>query len=107
MIFSLTAQLALFILAPIGSVSLILGDWLLNAFLVAKIIETYVPNGPAIVGNVSAVFPVAFNILRSALEPAFLVNYTGLLQEVAPELNLTEVAEQMKEYLVDASGSVQ
>lgn len=107
MIFSLTAQLAMYLLAPVGSVSLILGDWLFNAFLVAKVVENYVPNGPAIVGNVSAIFPVAFNIVRSAMEPAFRVNYTGILQDAVPELNLTDFAEQMKDYLVNATVPVQ
>lgn len=107
MIFSLTAQLAMYLLAPVGSVSLILGDWLFNAFLVAKVVENYVPNGPAIVGNISAIFPVAFNIVRSAMEPAFRVNYTGILQDAIPELNLTDFAEQMKDYLVNATVPVQ
>jgi hypothetical protein len=107
MIFSLTAQLAMYLLAPVGSVSLILGDWLFNAFLVAKVVENYVPNGPAIVGNISAIFPVAFNIVRSAMEPAFRVNYTGILQDAVPELNLTDFAEQMKDYLVNATVPVQ
>ena len=103
MIFSLTAQLAMFLLAPLGSVSLVLGDWLFNAFLAAKVVEHYVPNGPAIVGNISAIFPVAFNIVRSAMEPAFRVNYTGILQETVPDFNLTEWSDQMKEYLVNVT----
>lgn len=103
MIFSIAANLAFYVLAPLGSVSLIVGDWLFNAFLTAKVVETFVPNGPAIVGNVSAIFPVVFNIVRSTMEPAFRVNYTGILQEAAPDVNMTEWAEQMKEYLVNAT----
>ena len=100
MIFSFAASLAFFILAPLGSVSLIIGDWVLNAFIVAKVVETYVPNGPAVVGNVTAMFPVLFNIAKSAMDPFLQVNYTQILQENGPDINVTQITENMKEYFV-------
>ena len=103
MIFSIAASFAFFVLAPLGSVSLVVGDWLFNAFLIGKVIETFVPNGPAIVGNVSAIFPVVFNIVRSTVEPVFRVNYTGMLQDAAPDVNVSEWTEQMKEYVMNAT----
>lgn len=103
MIFSLAANLAFFVLAPLGSVSLIVGDWLVNAFIAAKLVENFVPNGPAIVGNVSTIIPVVYNIACSAMEPIFRVNYTGILQETAPNVNFTEWSDNMKEYLVNAT----
>jgi hypothetical protein len=97
MIFTLAANLAFFLLAPLGSVTLVLGDWMLNAYIAAKIVENFIPNGPAVVGNFSAIFPVLFNVAKSAVEPVFQVNYTQVLDENGP--NITEWLDQMKTYM--------
>ncbi len=103
MIFSLAVNLALFVLAPLGSVTLAVGDWMLNAFIVAKVVETYMPNGPAVIGNVTEMFPVLVNIAKSAVDPLLQVNYTGMLQEAVPAVNFTQWGDQMKEFLVNAT----
>ncbi len=103
MIFTFAANLAFFLLAPLGSVTLVVGDWMLNAFIVAKVVENFVPNGPAVVGNFTAIFPVLYNVAKSAVEPAFRVNYTQILEENGP--NMTEWIGQMKNYVTDTSSA--
>lgn len=99
MIFTLAANLAFFLLAPLGSVSLVLGDWMLNAYIVAKVVENFVPNGPAVVGNFTAIFPVLYNVAKSAVEPVLQVNYTEILQENGP--NMTVWFDHMKTYMTN------
>ncbi len=101
MIFTLAANLAFFLLAPLGSVSLVVGDWVINAFIVAKLVENFVPNGPAIVGNVSTMLPVLMNITRSAVDPFLQVNYTQILQENIPDVNMTQFTLNMKGYFIN------
>ncbi len=103
MIFTFAANLAFFLLAPLGSVTLVVGDWMLNAFIVAKVVENFVPNGPAVVGNFTAIFPVLFNVAKSAVEPAFRVNYTQILEENGP--NVTEWFDQMKNYMANTTSA--
>jgi hypothetical protein len=107
MIFSLAVNLALFVLAPLGSVTLAVGDWMLNAFIVAKLVENYMPNGPAVIGNMTEMFPVLVNIAKSAVDPLLQVNYTGMLQEAVPDVNLTEWSGQVKDYLLNVTVPVQ
>ncbi len=103
MIFTLAANFAFFLLAPLGSVTLVLGDWMLNAYIAAKLVENFVPNGPAVVGNFTAIFPVLYNVAKSAVEPAFRVNYTQILVENGP--NMTDWYDLMKNYMTNTTSA--
>lgn len=89
---------------PIGAASLIVGDWLFNAFLIVKTVEYVVPNGPAIVGNVSQMIPVVANILYSAVVPLLGANYTGIVNQTFGSFQ--EYTANMTEYLLNASGGI-
>ncbi len=91
MIFTLLTNLAFAFLGPLGAAAVVVGDWWFNLYMITKVVETVVPNGPAIVGNVSELVPVVTNTLYSAAVPLFAVNYTGLLQEYVPVINLTDL----------------
>jgi hypothetical protein len=91
MIFSILTNLAFGFLGPLGAAALVVGDWWFNLYMVTKVVETVVPNGPAIVGNMSELVPVIANTLYSAALPFITVNYSGLLQEYAPNINLTDL----------------
>jgi hypothetical protein len=73
----------------------VIGDWMFNAYMAAKVVETIVPNGPAIVGNVSELFPVIANTLYSAAEPILAVNYSGLMYEYMPEMKFDDLRGNM------------
>ncbi len=90
MIFSILTNLAFAFLGPLGAAALVVGDWWFNLYMITKVVESVVPNGPAIVGNISELVPVVVNTLYSAAVPLFAVNYTGILQEYAPAMNLTD-----------------
>jgi hypothetical protein len=104
MIFSTVMTVAFTLLSPVGSAAMILGDWLFNAFLLVKTVEYVVPNGPAIVGNVSQMIPVVLNILTSATAPLLAVNYTELVNDKF--VNLQEYTGNITEYVLTAAGSV-
>lgn len=82
-------NLAFAFLGPLGAACVIVGDWWFNAYMVAKVVENVVPNGPAIVGNVSELFPVILNTMYSAAVPIIGVNYTQILADYGPNINLT------------------
>lgn len=82
MLFSVIINIAFAFLGPLGAAGVLIGDWMLNAFIAAKVVENIVPNGPAIVGNVTAIFPVVFTTMYSVVEPALKANYSGMLSEV-------------------------
>ena len=86
---------------PIGAASLIVGDWLFNAFLIVKTVEYVVPNGPAIVGNVSQMIPVVANIVYSTLVPLLGANYTGIINQTFGSFQ--EYTANMTEYILSAS----
>ena len=88
---------------PIGAASLIVGDWLFNAFLIVKTVEYVVPNGPAIVGNVSQMIPVVANIVYSTLVPLLGVNYTGIINQTFGSFQ--EYTANMTEYILSASAA--
>ena len=88
---------------PIGAASLIVGDWLFNAFLIVKTVEYVVPNGPAIVGNVSQMIPVVANIVYSTLIPLLGVNYTGIINQTFGSFQ--EYTANMTEYILSASAA--
>lgn len=89
MIFTALVNIAFAFFGPLGAAALLLGDWLFNAFLVVKVVENVVPNGPAIIGNASEMIPVLFNTLYSAAVPFIMVNYTGMASEL---MNVTTPA---------------
>jgi hypothetical protein len=91
MIFTVLTNLAFAFLGPLGAAAVVVGDWWFNLYMITKVVETVVPNGPAIVGNISELVPVVTNTLYSAAVPLFAVNYTGLLQEYVPVINLTDL----------------
>ena len=80
---------------PLGAAGLVIGDWMLNAFLVGKVVEHVVPNGPAIVGNFTAILPVLASTVYSAVEPALQVNYTGVAEEFLSRAEFGEWASNM------------
>jgi len=82
-------NLAFAFLGPLGAACVVVGDWWFNAYMVAKVVENVVPNGPAIVGNVSELFPVILNTMYSAAVPIIDLNYSQLLAEYAPDINIT------------------
>ena len=88
---------------PIGAASLIVGDWLFNAFLIVKTVEYVVPNGPAIVGNVSQMIPVVANIVYSTLVPLLGANYTGIINQTFGSFQ--EYTANMTEYILSASAA--
>ena len=104
MIFSTVMAIMFTLFSPLGSAAMILGDWLFNAFLLLKTVEYVVPNGPAIVGNVSEMVPVVFNILASATAPLLALNYTEFMNDKL--VNLQEYTGNMTEYVLTATGSV-
>lgn len=89
MIFSVVTNIAFAFLGPLGGAAVIVGDWWFNAYMVAKIVENVVPNGAAIVGNVSELFPVILNTMYSAAVPVLGINYTQLLADYGPDINMT------------------
>lgn len=91
MIFTVLTNIAFAFLGPLGAAALVVGDWWFNLYMVTKVVETVVPNGPAIVGNISELVPVLVNTLYSAAVPLFAVNYTEFLKEYAPAINLTDL----------------
>jgi hypothetical protein len=91
MIFSIVTNLAFAFLGPLGAACVVVGDWWFNAYMAAKVVETVVPNGPAIVGNVSLLLPVIMDTLYSAAEPVMALNYSELLSNYAPRMNLTDL----------------
>ena len=92
MIFTVLTNLAFAFLGPLGAALVVVGDWWFNLYMVSKVVETVVPNGPAIVGNMSELVPVVVNTLYSAAVPLFTVNYSALLKEYAPSVNLTDLS---------------
>ena len=88
---------------PIGAASLIVGDWLFNAFLIVKTVEYVVPTGPAIVGNVSQMIPVVANIVYSTLVPLLGANYTGIINQTFGSFQ--EYTANMTEYILSASAA--
>ena len=103
MIFSTLMNLMFAFFGPIGAASLIVGDWLFNAFLIVKTVEYVVPNGPAIVGNVSQMIPVVANIVYSTLIPLLGVNYTGIINQTFGSFQ--EYTANMTEYILSASAA--
>jgi hypothetical protein len=90
MIFRALVNIGFAFLGPFGALGVILGDWLLTSYLAAKIVENYVPNGPAIIGNMSEIIPVLKNTAYSIAEPALNINYTAMLEEaISPVANFT------------------
>jgi hypothetical protein len=102
MLFSVLINIAFAFLGPLGAATVMVGDWMFNAFVVAKVVENVVPNGPAIVGNITAIFPVMAATAYSVAEPILRANYTGVIQEVAAKTefgdwagNLTQAVSTM------------
>lgn len=87
MIFRVLVNIAFAFLGPLGAATLLIGDWLLNAFIVVKVVENVVPNGPAIVGNVSEMVPILMNAVYSAAMPVLMANYTGMANDI---MNVTK-----------------
>ena len=92
MIFTVLTNIAFAFLGPLGAAAVVVGDWWFNLYMMGKVVETVVPNGPAIVGNISELVPVVANTLYSAAVPIFSVNYTGLLEHYSPDINLTDLS---------------
>jgi hypothetical protein len=86
-------------LGPLGAAGVLVGDWMVNAYLAAKVVETVLPNGPAIVGNFTGIFPVLFNTVYSAVEPALQVNYTGFALDALNEIKFKELGENVTQIL--------
>lgn len=103
MIFSTLMNLTLAFFGPIGAATLMVGDWVFNAFLIVKTVEYVVPNGPAIVGNVSQMIPVVANIVYSTLVPLLGANYSGLVNQTFGSFN--EYTGNITEYILSASAS--
>jgi hypothetical protein len=103
MIFTALVNIAFAFLGPLGAATLLLGDWIFNAYIVVSLFEYVVPNGPAIVGNASALVPVVLNTLYSAAVPILAANYTAAVKERIP--NITEYAENITEYVMNMTYS--
>lgn len=95
MLFSVIVNIAFAFLGPLGAATVLIGDWMLNAFIAAKVVENVVPNGPAIVGNITAIFPVVFTTVYSVVEPAVQANYSGMFSELRANTEVSEWAGNM------------
>lgn len=82
MLFTILMNLAFAFLGPLGAAALLIGDWLLNVFIVVKVVENVVPNGPAILGNATEMAPVVLESIYNMLFPIIAANYTGLTEEL-------------------------
>lgn len=100
MLFSVLLNVAFAFLGPLGAAGVLIGDWMLNALIAAKVIENVVPNGPAIVGNITAIFPVLFTTAYSVVEPALNANYSGMFYELHANTQVGEWAGNMTQALI-------
>jgi hypothetical protein len=100
MLFSILLNIAFAFLGPLGAATLLIGDWMLNAFIAAKVVENVVPNGPAIVGNITAIFPVVFTTVYSVVEPALKANYSGIFTELRSNTEMGEWAGNMTQAIL-------
>ena len=105
MLFSMMVNVAFAFFGPLAAAGIMVGDWMVNAYLAAKVVETVVPNGPAIVGNFTEIFPVLFNTVYSAMEPAIHANYTGFVKESFAQVNFTQLGENVTQVLWDYANS--
>lgn len=90
MIFGLLVNIGFAFLGPFGALGVFVGDWLLTSYLAAKVVENYVPNGPAIIGNFSEIVPVLKNTAFAIAEPVLNVNYTAVVEQMGL-VNMTAV----------------
>ena len=107
MLFSAFIKFAFVILAPLGAASMLVGDWLLNAFIAAKIIETIMPNGPAIVGNILTIFRVLFTLMYNAVEPILTAVFIrGVIVDMQANMELGQWANNFTQEVYQIFGYV-
>lgn len=81
MIFYLFGNVMLFFLNAFLRGFFMIGDWMVTTYLITKVIENFLPNGPEVVGNMSLVIPVLARTFITAVAPLAQMNYTGFVQD--------------------------